>query len=341
MASRDTIGHDVCALIGNTPMVYLNKIAKGCAAKVAVKLEWMNPAGSVKDRIGVAMIDAAEREGRIRPGLSTIIEQTAGNTGIAIASVAAIRGYRFIAVMGSSKSVERRTILRALGAELVLTDPNLGFQGTVERTEQLARQIPNSFIPMQFCNESNPEIHYRTTGPEIWRQTDGKVDICVFGVGTGGTMTGAGHYLRENNPNILFFAVEPSENAVLSECGRTKGQHRIQGIGTGTVPPVLDTELYQNGGGIIKVHSDDAIATARRMALEEGLLCGISSGANVFAALQIAQRKENANKLIVTVLPSSGERYLSSELYSNIREETSAISHSESVVENLKRLKLS
>uniref|UniRef100_A0A183CHG2 PALP domain-containing protein n=1 Tax=Globodera pallida TaxID=36090 RepID=A0A183CHG2_GLOPA len=261
--------------------------------------------------------------------------------------------------MGSSKSVERRTILRALGAELVLTDPKLGFKGAVERTEQLAQQIPNSFIPMQFCNEANPEIHYQTTGPEIWRQTDGKVDICVFGVGTGGTMTGAGHYLRENNPNIMFFAVEPSENAVLSECGHTffavepsenavlsecghtVGQHRIQGIGTGTVPSVLDTKLYKNGGGIIKVHSDDAIATARRVALEEGLLCGISSGANVFAALQLAQRKENANKLIVTVLPSSGERYLSSELYSNIREETFAISHSETVVENLKRLKLS
>ncbi|KAL3122881.1 hypothetical protein niasHT_008793 [Heterodera trifolii] len=206
MASRDGIGSDGCALIGNTPMVYLNKVSKGCAAKIAVKLEWLNPSGSVKDRIGVAMIDAAEKEGRIKPGISTIIEQTAGNTGIALASVAAIRGYRFIAVMSSSKTIERRTVLRALGAELVLTDPKLGFNGAVERTEQLARAIPNSFIPMQFCNEANPEIHYRTTGPEIWHQTQGKVDICVFGVGTGGTMTGVGRYLREKNPNITFYA---------------------------------------------------------------------------------------------------------------------------------------
>ncbi|KAL3093556.1 hypothetical protein niasHS_006196 [Heterodera schachtii] len=340
MASRDGIGSDGCALIGNTPMVYLNKVSKGCAAKIAVKLEWLNPSGSVKDRIGVAMIDAAEKEGRIKPGISTIIEQTAGNTGIALASVAAIRGYRFIAVMSSSYTIERRTVLRALGAELVLTDPKLGFNGAVERTEQLAREIPNSFIPMQFSNEANPEIHYRTTGPEIWHQTQGKVDICVFGVGTGGTMTGVGRYLREKNPSITFYAVEPAESAVLSGCRPDGAKHRIQGLGTGTVPAVLDTHMYKNGGGIVQVHSDDAISMARRMAAEEGLLCGISSGANVFASLQLARLNQNANKLIVTVLPSSGERYLSSELYSNAHEETAAMCHTETLEENLKRLKL-
>ncbi|KAL3117684.1 hypothetical protein niasHT_010242 [Heterodera trifolii] len=333
MASRDEIGQTVCDLVGNTPMVYLNKVTNGCAAKIAVKVEWMNPAGSVKDRIGIAMVEEAERQGKIKPGITTIIEPTSGNTGIALAFVAVARGYRFIATMPSTMSGERRTLLRAFNAELVLTDPALGIKGCVERAEQLAAAIPNSFIPMQFANEANPEIHYRTTGPEIWRQTQGKVDACVFGIGTGGTITGSGRFLREKNPAIKFYAVEPVESPVLS--GGKPNPHKIQGIGAGIVPPILDTKMYEE---VILVHSDEAIAMAKRLAREEGLLSGISSGANVVAALRVAQKPEMAGKLIVTVLPSSGERYLTSALYSDIRAEMEVMSHVETLEENLKRL---
>ncbi|KAL3087459.1 hypothetical protein niasHT_023707 [Heterodera trifolii] len=333
MASRDEIGQTVCDLVGNTPMVYLNKVTDGCAAKIAVKVEWMNPAGSVKDRIGIAMVEEAERQGKIKPGITTIIEPTSGNTGIALAFVAVARGYRFIATMPSTMSGERRTLLRAFNAELVLTDPALGIKGCVERAEQLAAAIPNSYIPMQFANEANPEIHYRTTGPEIWRQTQGKVDACVFGIGTGGTITGSGRFLREKNPAIKFYAVEPVESPVLS--GGKPNPHKIQGIGAGIVPPILDTKMYEE---VILVHSDEAIAMAKRLAREEGLLSGISSGANVVAALRVAQKPEMAGKLIVTALSSSGERYLTSALYSDIRAEMEAMSHVETLEDNLKRL---
>ncbi|KAL3117683.1 hypothetical protein niasHT_010241 [Heterodera trifolii] len=333
MASRDEIGQTVCDLVGNTPMVYLNKVTNGCAAKIAVKVEWMNPAGSVKDRIGIAMIEEAERQGKIKPGITTIIEPTSGNMGIGIAFVAVARGYRFIAIMPSIMSGERRTLLRAFNAELVLTDPALGVKGSVERAEQLAAAIPNSFIPMQFANKANPEIHYRTTGPEIWRQTHGKVDACVFGIGSGGTFTGVGRFLREKNPEIKLFAVEPVESPVIS--GGKHSVHKIQGMGTGFVPQVLDRKLYDE---IVLVHSDEAIAMAKRLAREEGLLGGISSGANVVAALRVAQKPEMAGKLIVTALSSSGERYLSSALYSDIRAEMEAMSHVETLEENLKRL---
>ena len=335
MASRNEIGEDACGVIGNTPMVYLNKVTKGCGAKIAAKLEWMNPAGSVKDRIGWAMVAAAEREGKIQPGVTTLIEPTSGNTGIALGMVAASRGYRLIVTMPSTMSGERRALLRAFGAEMVLTDPALGIKGTIERAEQLAEQIPNSFIPRQFDNLANPEVHYATTGPEIWHQTGGKVDACVFGIGTGGTITGAGRYLREKNPNLLIFAVEPVESPVLS--GGKANSHKIQGIGAGIVPNVLDTKMYNE---VITVHSDEALAMARRMALEEGLLCGISSGAAVVAAIKVAQKPELKGKLVVTVLPSSGERYLSSALYSEIRDQTAALTHMETLEESMARINI-
>jgi cysteine synthase A len=334
MADRNSIGENALALIGNTPMIYLPNIAKECKAKIAVKLEYFNPACSVKDRIGYAMILEAEKAGKIRPGLTTLIEPTSGNMGIGLAFVAAARCYKLIITMPASMSMERRTLLRAFGAELVLTDPTELMPGAIKRAEDLAANIPNSYLLHQFKNPANPKMHYETTGPEIWRQTRGQVDAVVFGVGTGGTLTGVGKYLREQKPEVRVFAVEPAEAAVLN--GETFHPHKIQGMGVGYAPEVLDTKMYEQA---IKVHSDDAIVMARRLALEEGILCGISSGANVIAALRVGNMPGMEGKLVVTTCNSFGERYLSSPLYAAIRDEAMGMSH-ESLEESLKRLKL-
>ena len=299
-------------LIGKTPLLELVHIEKdeGLEAKVLGKLEYLNPAGSVKDRIAKAMIDDAEAKGLLKPG-SVIIEPTSGNTGIGLASVAAARGYRIIIVMPETMSVERRQLMKAYGAELVLTEGAKGMKGAIAKADELAKEIPDSFIPGQFVNPANPAIHRATTGPEIWEDTDGKVDIFVAGVGTGGTVTGVGEYLKSQNPNVKIVAVEPASSPVLSK--GTAGSHKIQGIGAGFVPDVLDTKIYDE---VIPVENDDAFAAGKLVGRAEGVLVGISSGAAVWAAIQLAKRPENKGKTIVALLPDTGDRYLSTLLFS-------------------------
>ena len=298
-------------LIGHTPLLELTHIEKdeNLSAKLLAKLEYFNPAGSVKDRIAKAMIDDAEASGKLKPG-SVIIEPTSGNTGIGLAAVAAAKGYRIIIVMPETMSVERRQLMKAYGAELVLSEGAKGMKGAIAKADELAKEIPNSFIPGQFVNPANPQAHIETTGPEIWEDTDGKVDIFVAGVGTGGTVTGVGEFLKEQNPEIQVVAVEPATSPVLSK-GQA-GPHKIQGIGAGFVPDVLDTQVYDE---IIPVENDDAFATGRAVGHKEGVLVGISSGAAVWAALQLAKRPENEGKTIVALLADTGERYLSTALF--------------------------
>ncbi len=306
------IANNVTELVGNTPLVRINRLTKGAAAEVAAKLEFYNPAHSVKDRIGVAMIDAAEKAGKIRPD-TVIIEPTSGNTGIALAMVCAARGYKLVLTMPETFSKERRMLLRAYGAELILTPGPEGMGGAIKRAEDLAASDPKYFLPQQFQNPANPEIHRRTTAEEIWKDTDGKVDFLVAGVGTGGTITGVGEMIKSRKPSFKAIAVEPDASPVLS--GGAKGPHVIQGIGAGFVPAVLNTKIYDE---VIRVKNEDALETARRMAREEGLLVGISSGAATWAALQVANRPENKGKLIVIIIPSFGERYLSTALFANL-----------------------
>ena len=306
-----TVHTSIDQLIGRTPLLELSGIQKseGLAARVVAKLEYFNPAGSAKDRIAKSMIDDAEAKGLLKPG-ATIIEPTSGNTGVGLASIAAARGYRLIITMPETMSVERRLLMKAYGAELVLTDGAAGMKGAIAKANELHEQIPGSFIPGQFVNPANPAIHRTTTGPEIWEDTDGNVDIFVAGVGTGGTITGVGQFLKSKNPQVKIVAVEPAGSPVLSK--GVAGSHKIQGIGAGFVPEVLDTAIYDE---IIPVENEDAMATGRLIGRSEGLLVGISSGAAAWAAIQLAKRPENAGKTIVVLLPDTGERYLSSPMF--------------------------
>jgi cysteine synthase A len=297
-------------LIGGTPLVRLNRLAEGTGATILGKLESANPAGSVKDRIGLAMLEAAERNGTLTPGVSVIVEPTSGNTGIALAFVCAARGYKCILTMPESMSMERRALLKAYGAELVLTPATEGMRGAISRAQEIAAETEGAFIPQQFENPANPDVHERTTAEEIWTDTDGDVDIFVAGVGTGGSITGVGHVLKQRKPGVQIVAVEPVDSPVLS--GGDPAPHRIQGIGAGFVPGVLDTAVYDE---IIQVSAEDAFATARRLASDEGVLTGISAGANAWAARELASRPENAGKVIVTIICDTGERYLSTALF--------------------------
>jgi cysteine synthase A len=335
MADRESIGSDVTDIVGNTPMVFLNKVSKGCKGKVAIKLEYFNPACSVKDRISKSMILEAEKEGKIEPGKTILIELTSGNTGIGLAAIAAAKGYKLVIVMPASCSLERRTLLRAFGAELVLSDPAEGVTGALKCADDVQKSIPSSFLINQFGNPSNPKIHYETTGPEIWKQTKGKVDAIVFAIGTGGTIMGTSKFLKEKNPNLRVFSVEPAEAAFFN--GGEIKPHKIQGIGPGPLmPPILDVKVFEK---CIKVKSDDAIEMAKRLAREEGILSGISGGANVIAAIEVANLPEMEGKLVVTSIASFGERYLSSPLYSDLREE--ALSLTQQPLEDaLKRIKI-
>lgn len=303
---------DATALIGNTPLVRINKITDGAAATVVGKLEFYNPANSVKDRIGVAIIDAAEASGDLKPG-GTIVEATSGNTGIALAFVGAARGYKVVLTMPETMSKERRALLRAFGAELILTPGSEGMKGAVNRADEIVAERPGSILARQFANEANPEIHRRTTAEEIWADTDGGIDILVAGIGTGGTITGVGQILKERKPGVQIVAVEPAESPILN--GGAPGPHKIQGIGANFVPEILDTSVYDE---VIDIDAETAVKFARRAAAEEGLLVGISSGAALAAAKQLAERPENAGKLIVAIIPSFGERYLSTILYADL-----------------------